>query len=141
MITWWDILEALRAFLAEQPALYDAVIELGAGAAVPTTRTVSLQRGPDQPPTAYDSVPGELTVHVECWEHDDSDDSGVAYAQLATLEAATRAALAAWLASNPFPAVELKAPLPAWQPDGDMFRPSVGSRLDLVVRYRPRPVT
>lgn len=141
MINWWDILEALRTYLAEHADLYDAVIELGAGAEVPTTRTVSLQRGPDQPPTRYDSVPGELTVHVECWEHSDSDDPGVAYAELASLEAATRAALAAWLASDPFPAAELKAPLPPWQPDGDMFRPSVGSRLDLVIGYRPRPVT
>ncbi len=140
MITWWDIINALYTALLAGTTLDGVKVQLGASAEVPAAATVLLVRGGSTPPTKHDTVAGEQILFVECWEHGPADDNTVAYRRLALLEEKFRAALNAWVDSNPFPEAQISAVPGEFQPDGDIFRPSVGSRMELNIKWRPRPL-
>ncbi len=139
-MNWFDLLSSLYTFLKADAGLSGVPVQLGGDAEVPEECTVQILRGPTQLPKQFDTVPGEQVLYVECWEYsEDHESPGTGYGRLAVLEQSVAQAIEAWLASDPFPGAELKAPLGAWQGDGDIFRPSVGSRMELTVKWRARP--
>lgn len=129
---WADILVALRSrILAVEP---ETPVEVGGSAAVPDFRQVTLLRGPGTRPADADMTgQATQTVYVECWEHHKT--TAEANARLQALEMAV---IGAMTASGP----QL---LSGWgalvnveniEPDGDAFRPSVGSRMTVRVNLR-----
>lgn len=140
-MNWWVILSSLLNFMRAHADLRGVNVCAGGDAQVPECRTVQLLRGETVQPQRLDTVPGAQTIYVECWEHDESQDAGRGYEKLAALEVTVSAVVAQWQASQPFPQAELgRDPLGSFKPDGDMYRPSIGSQAELVVKWRPRPV-
>ena len=125
---WWKLLLDLQLFLQQQANLTDVNIEMGASACVPEQSTVQLVRGTGTPDWRGRFKQGKQTVFVDCWAHDERDPE-TAYQQLDELEQYAFAAIRLWgQQGSTIEGVHARAMVKDSEPDGDLFRPSVGSR-------------
>lgn len=129
---WATLLKSLADYLRDN--LTDTDVVLNASAQVWEVRTVVVSRGGAEPRREPDWTGGVQRVWIECWEHASiPEDANTA---LDALETAVQAALADWLAALALPGVCVAGQVTAIEPDGDLFRPSVGSRLTCELRWR-----
>lgn len=134
---WWPLLSALKSHLDElinppipQPQV--ATIIVGDDGAIPAESTLILTRGPGSTTNWADPWAGVQTFYCQCWAFSD-ESSDAAYAGLAALEevfiyALTRPIILA--------GYEVLPRITAIEPDGDAFRPSVGSRMTVEIEWR-----
>lgn len=145
--TWYQVLAGLREYLSGWPALAAADVISGQAGDAPARceagPLIEVVRGvttlPTRtPPLTVDAYRGQQQIDLYAWTWSDDPDPGVGYSLLQALETAMTEAIAAWVNSDPFPEAQISVPLPAFEPDGDIFRPAVASHLPLVVRWLPR---
>lgn len=130
---WASLLSSLAGHL--ELALLDVQVVRNASAQVWERPTVTLARGPTQRRATVDWTGGVQDIWIECWEHD--TDPLLANTALEALEAAVQAETDAWLAALALPGVCVAGEWLGTEPDGDMFRPSVGSRATLRLSWQP----
>lgn len=135
---WYSLIEAVTDYFTGCDELQDCAILIGADAAIPTQQTIVLKRGPAELLNFGEPWRGTQTIYIECWEHD-PDDFAAAYERLETLETAVLA-LIRKIPNNLLDEVVVNARVSAVEPDNDVFRPSVGSQITLLLDYR-RSVT
>jgi len=126
---------ALIAHLDNTPELKGTIIVMGADSKVPDCKTVVLTRGSFEPKTNDRQSVNNQTVYIECWQYDDHENPKKGYQKLAALEGVVMAAINGF----GFTCVEskqLKVRLGQTEPDGDAFRPSVGSRTAVTIRWQ-----
>ncbi len=133
---WFEIIKSLADHIAA--TLDDTAVNRYASASVPRRRQVDFLRGPGTPTATFrTSGKFEQTVYVECWEFD--EDADTASAALESLENEVIAALLSCGAvAAQSQTIEAIVKLTNIEPDGDAFRPSVGSRMTLVVTGRAK---
>lgn len=125
---WWKLLLDLQLFLQQQANLADVNIEMGASACVPEQRTVQLVRGTGTPDWRGRFKPGKQTVFVDCWACDEHSPNS-AYEELEELESSAFEAVRLWgQQGSTIEGTHARAAIKDSEPDGDLFRPSVGSR-------------
>lgn len=129
-MTWWILLSSLVQHLAT--VLPTAIILMGAENQIPSTTTVRVKRGfNDQAwPIHRLKATGIDVILIECWVC--NQNSLTAYQALAALEMAIIAALRIWKVSG-YVLVDITV---TEEPDGDLFRPAVGSQLNVRVEWR-----
>lgn len=130
---WWAIQQSLYDHLVAQLAGTSKVV-LGADAFTPSERTVIVKRGPVSPhlPSHGDRA-GQIAVVLECWANA-NNDRAVANLDLQELETTVAALLDEWV----------RAVRTTWtltlqiriDPDGDFFRPSLGSQMTVDIDWR-----
>jgi hypothetical protein len=137
---WYRILQALDAYFKSLPAFSNVTIQLGDSGAIPDSTTLVLLRGPGQTDDRLRNRRGEQTVFIECWVtssvQDALDSAADGYLQLADLEDITVNALRTF-GHTPtiIDGYHITAKPGQIEPDGDAFRPSVGSRIPLTITY------
>jgi hypothetical protein len=132
---WFDVMTALSDHLNAIAELAGVHIELGANAQVPDCKTVILTRGQFEPKNNDRQSINKQIIYVECWEFDDHDSPKKGYEKLAALEGLVFAAINGF----GFTCVntqQIKVRLGQTEPDGDAFRPSVGSRTTITIEWR-----
>jgi len=137
---WYRVLQALETYFKGLTAFSHVTIQLGDSGAIPDNTTLVLLRGPEKTDDRLRYRRGELTLFIECWVATsvqnalESPASG--YLQLADLEDLTVDALRTF---GHMPTVisdyHITAKLGQIEPDGDAFRPKVGSRIPLTITY------
>jgi hypothetical protein len=111
-------------------------VETVADAVVPDGDTVRVTRASSPPRPLYAQLSGVETLALECWTRD--DDPAVASARLQDLEETAFAALRGLSRIDPITNIAITG----IDPDGDLFRPAVGSRITLTISWRkPRQST
>lgn len=127
---WAELLQDLATTL--QSALPEVVVVTHADAEVPTADTVRVLRGAMTGRPVYSRLSGEQNINLEIWTQ--SDDPAEADQRLQALEEQVIAALE----NLPRQGLIMKTTLLGIEPDGDLFRPVVGSNLSLKVYWRQR---
>lgn len=129
-MNWFLVMAGMRAALQADADLNGISIQSGALVPVPESPEIRLIRGPAQPKTNDPNSRNELTIFVECWEHDDeAEDAAVGYQKLADLEARAIAAINRFGAGDQrIDGKQIRVRPGRAEPDGDLFRPMVGSR-------------
>lgn len=129
---WADLLQRLAEALRRD--LPDVAVVTHADAQVPTVATVRVLRGAGSGSPVYGRLSGTQDIALELWVTD--DDAAQADRRLMRLETRVLEALER-------PSREgliYKIDVLGIDPDGDLFRPSLGSNLRLKVHWRkPRP--
>ncbi len=129
---WADLLQRLVEALRRE--LPDTTVVAHADAEVPAVDTVRVLRGASSGSPVYGRPAGAQDLNLELWVKD--DDFEVADRRLMALEARVIKALEqpsreGWI---------YKIDVLGIEPDGDLFRPSLGSNLRVKVHWRqPRP--
>jgi len=138
-MNWHDVALALHIFMVNHNLLNDYVVQFGARVPIPDAKTVVLVRGPSSPKTNEPKSANQLTLFVECWEtgsDDPTEAPEIAYGLLSEME------------SNVFQVInefgkgdqriegkQIKVRLGETEPDGDVFRPKVGSRTRTTISW------
>lgn len=125
---WVTLIEIISAAL--KLALPDVVVVAYADAAVPTVDTVRVLRGSAPAWSIYAQQHGSDALAIECWTYD--DDPAIADQKLQALEQRVIDVLRALPRTEPL----LNISPMGIDPDGDLFRPSRGSRMALNVTWR-----
>jgi hypothetical protein len=135
-MNWYPVLAAFVAHLAE--AATPVPVSLGGDARVPNDARVVVVRGPATPGDPRRAQETTIQVWVECWEYAADADYAVGYERLATLENTISAAVLAFgQANQPIAGCRVRAELVgSIDGDGDVFRPSIGSRMLVNIRMR-----
>lgn len=103
-----------------------------ADAEVPTVDTVRVLRGTTVGRPVYSRPAGEQSINLEIWTS--STDTAAADQRLQALEEQAITGLENLPRDGPI----MKVVILGIEPDGDLFRPSVGSNLSLKVYWRQR---
>ncbi len=127
---WADLKQTLAEVL--RAALPEVEIATCATAEIPTADTVRVLRAATAGRPVYSRPVGVQELDLELWVTD--DDPAVADQRLMVLE--ERVAFA--LEQVPRDEMILKIDIVGIDPDGDLFRPTVGSRMNLKVNWRLR---
>lgn len=130
---WLEILRGWRDGLAG--AMPDTQVSVGADAQVPECRAIQLLRGPGDDSRFKRENVLEQRFWIECWAYDKAAPEK-AYADLDAIEQAVRDYLTGCSAAAVVPGWDLIVTLEGVEPDGDQFRPSVGSRMTVLVKGR-----
>jgi hypothetical protein len=133
---WFELLLALKNHLEADPDLQGLCIQVGAGAAIPSKATIVIIRGPFTPKTNDPKSIEELTIYIECWEYDDRPDFIHGYEKISQLEQKLIKAINEFGAGSRLvngKKIKIRPGEP--QPDGDSFRPSIGSRTAVSIRW------
>lgn len=134
---WYSILMALKTHLAAQDSLKDVVIQVGGSADIPEKTTIILTRGTFEPKTTEPKSLESQNLYIECWCYDESENFATGYSKLATLEADVLTAINAFGAgTKQISNKNIRVRLGQTEPDGDAFRPSVGSRTAVSIRWQ-----
>jgi|GEM_PF-3054771 len=138
-MNWYDVALALHLFMVNHTDLDGYVVQFGAKVPIPDAKTVVLIRGPHTPRTNEPKSREELTLFVECWESGSDSESEapeVAYGLLATFEKKVFSVI------NDFGKGDqriqdkpIRVRVGDAEPDGDMFRPMVGSRTRVTISW------
>lgn len=138
-MNWYDVALALHVFMVNHEQLNGYVIQFGAKAPIPDAKTVVLIRGPFSPRTNDPKSREELTLFVECWETgSDSEDElpEVAYGLLAEFEKKVFAVINEFgRGDQRINDKQIKVRVGDAEPDGDLFRPMVGSRTRVTITW------
>lgn len=130
---WWNIQQSLYAHLVVQLDGTSKVV-LGADAFTPSERTVIVKRGPvSQHLPSHGDREGQIAVVLECWASA-NEDRAAGNLDLQELENTVAALLDDWV----------RAVRTTWtltlqiriDPDGDFFRPSLGSQMTVDIGWR-----
>jgi hypothetical protein len=132
---WFEVMTALKTHLINTAELKGAVVVMGGDADLPDCQTVALLRGPFQPATNDRQSRNELTIYIECWEHDTHEDPKKGYEKLAALEGIVMAAINGF-GLGCINDKRIQVRLGQTEPDGDAFRPSVGSRTAVTIKWQ-----
>ncbi len=122
------VISRLQTALGESVAV-GAVFD----AEVPDSATVYVLRGGSIEPSLYGER-GAETIIIECWVRD--EDAAAADVALETLENNVIAALQ----TLPHSESVMSVAITSIDPDGDVFRPTVGSRINLTLSWRISPL-
>lgn len=134
---WFEILLALMNHLIATPGLKGVAICVGSDAKIPSGKTVVLIRGKFDPKTNDTKSVNSQTVYIECWDYDDSESPQKGYEKLSVLERVVMTALNQFGAgSTLINNKRVQVRLGQTEPDGDAFRPSVGSRTAVTIRWQ-----
>lgn len=134
---WYDILLALMNHLISEDDLQGVSIQVGNQGVVPINKTIVLIRGSFDPKTTEPKATHAQTVYIECWEYDDSQDTKNGYEKLSRLEDIVMKSLNEFGAgSNLINNKRVQLRIGQTEPDGDAFRPSVGSRTAIKIRWQ-----
>lgn len=134
---WFDILMALNNHLTPNSELNGVAITIGANAKIPLCASVVLTRGVFNPKTTEPKSRDSQQLYVECWQWDESESPTKGYEKLAELEGIVMKALNDFGAgSNRVHNKQVRVILGQTEPDGDAFRPSVGSRTAVTVQWQ-----
>ena len=137
---WYRVLQALETYFKGLAAFSHVTIQLGDSGAIPDNTTLVLLRGPGQTDDRQRNRRGEQTIFIECWVTTSAQNAlespADGYLQLADLEDITVDALRTF---GHTPTVitdyHITAKFGQIEPDGDAFRPKVGSRIPLTITY------
>lgn len=121
------IAETLRAALGDE-----VMVCAVADAEIPTVDAVRVLRGATSGRPVYSRPAGVQELALELWVTD--DDPAAADRRLMDLEERVTVALE----EVPRDSMILKIDIAGIDPDGDLFRPTVGSRMNLRVNWRQR---
>lgn len=127
---WADLKQTLAEVL--RALLPDVDIAIHAIAEIPTADTVRVLRAASTGRPVYGRPAGVQELDLELWVTD--DDPALADQRLMVLEERVTFALEA----IPRDEMILKIEITGIDPDGDLFRPTVGSRMKLKVNWRLR---
>lgn len=127
---WADLIQDLATVL--KAALTGVTVVTYADAEVPVVDTVRVLRGAMTGRPVYGQASGEQAVNLEVWTK--NDDAAKANQQLQSLESRVIDALKNLSREGPI----LKATVTGIEPDGDLFRPSLGSNIRVRVNWRQR---
>ncbi len=134
---WFDILMALNNHLIATSELNGVAIVVGSDTKIPQGATVVLIRGTFDPKTTEPKSRDSQQLYVECWQWDESESPTKGYEKLAELEGIVMKALNDFGAgSNRVNNKQVRVILGQTEPDGDAFRPSVGSRTAVTVQWQ-----
>lgn len=125
---WSVLIQTVSAAL--QIALPDVVIKQEADARIPDVDTVRVLRGASPARALFAQQSGSETLVLECWTR--NDDPALANQQLEVLENQVIAALRTLARVDPI----LNLAIDGIDPDGDLFRPNLGSRIRLTINWR-----
>ena len=139
---WWEIIQSIVSHFKADDAL-SFVSKENIKAGIPEGEeapeecpAIRVCRGGESNLDLLSRGKGDVTILIFCWEESDSQEPEDAYRLLSAMERKVIDSLMAWLEIAP---KELKAKLsfdiPAIASDGDTFRPTVGSRITLVIKY------
>lgn len=129
---WWQLQQSLHDYLVAN--LGNVEVILGADAYTPEKRTVIVKRGPVAPhhPAMGDRA-GQIGVVLECWANA-TTDRAVANQDLQDLENTVAGLLDSWVRSVQHTwTLTLQIRI---DPDGDFFRPSLGSQMTVEIDWR-----
>lgn len=132
-MSWPALLGSLVTALDAAPGVVATVLR-GGRAEVFSEPTVVVSRRGGDPRQATDWVGGAERLWIECWGYD--VDTATADTDLAALEGAVQTAVRAWLDGTPVAGLVVNGEITEILSDEDVFRPSVGSRLALSLRWR-----
>jgi hypothetical protein len=142
ILMWWTLLAALRDHLAailnlvtSPPTPPSDIIIIGGDGLIPKTNTIILKRGPAKTNYWLETWSGINLFFIESWSYD-LDDPEQAYINLMRLESRIVTALAQPITLAGY---ELNTRITAIDPDGDVFRPSVGSQMTVEIEWRTLP--
>lgn len=127
---WADLKRFVAAALRD--ALTDVAVTAHADAEIPTVDAVRVMRGATAGRPLYGRPVGEQELALEVWTTD--ADPAVADERLQALENRVLAALETVSRDGPI----LKIEALGTDPDDDLFRPTVGCRMNLRVHWRQR---
>lgn len=134
---WLAFSEVIKEQLESWSDLAGVPIELAGGAAVPTRRQIEIKPGPSGPRPLAAAHQGTVDLWIDCWEHSIEQDPVVAYRLLALLERQLLEALEHWQRHGErVDDVDFRLEIASRQSDGDIFRPSVGSRTTLRIHWK-----
>lgn len=134
-MNWYPALEALRDHLAA--ATSPGVVVLGGEARVPREQRVIILRGPSKQGDQRRGEESTLRAWIECWEHSTDTDAAAGYELLATLETTITEALRTFGQQlQEISGARVRVTIGEWDGDGDVFRPSIGSRVDITINMR-----
>lgn len=142
---WWPLMQSLHAHLTADTALAEAVpglhIQYGRTQPWPEEPTLEIQRGPTQGQDLHDRERTEQELWINCLVKDKSlsPDDGTGYALLEALEEAALDSVRRWFERDDAPHLDniaQKVSLARIEPDGDLFRPHVGSHIVLLIDSR-----
>lgn len=137
-MNWFLVMTAMLSALKTDENLSGIGIQAGALVPVPTEPEVRLIRGPSQPKTNEPGSVNELTIWVECWEVDDEAvDPMIGYQKLADLEGRVITAINRFGAGDQrIDGKQIRVRPGRAEPDGDIFRPMVGSRTAVAISWQ-----
>jgi hypothetical protein len=125
---WLEIMGIVATALrAELPHV---TVSTAVDAVVPDVDTVRVTRASSPARALFQQLSGAEALAVECWTR--NDDPDLANAQLQAMENNVLAALRGIARIDPIMTVEILG----LDPDGDLFRPAVGSRFTLNISWR-----
>lgn len=125
---WARVIEIITGIL--KSSLAGVEVMAYADAVVPTVDTVRVLRGSAPAWSLYAQQHGSDAIVIECWTC--HDNPAIADQQLEALEERVIAALRSIPRAEPIISIH---PM-GTDPDGDLFRPSRGSRMSLNVNWR-----
>lgn len=137
-MNWFLVMTAMLSALKTDENLSGIGIQAGALVPVPTEPEVRLIRGPSQPKTNEPGSVNELTIWVECWEVDEEAiDPMIGYQKLADLEGRVITAINRFGAGDQrIDGKQIRVRPGRAEPDGDIFRPMVGSRTAVAISWQ-----
>lgn len=127
---WADLLQDLATTL--RAALPGVEVVTHADAEVPTVDTVRVLRGATAGRPVYSRPAGDQNVNLEIWTC--SEDTAAADQRLQELEEQVTTELENLPRDGPI----MKVVILGIEPDGDLFRPALGSNLSLKIYWRQR---
>jgi hypothetical protein len=125
---WADLKQVLADVL--RAALPEVIVETHADAQIPTEDTVRVLRAATSGRPVYSRPTGVQDIDLECWVT--AEDPADADQRLMVLEERVTFALE----RIPRDEMILKIDIVGIDPDGDLFRPTVGSRMQLKINWR-----
>lgn len=138
---WWLIISNMVSWLRSSSDI-DTVADDNIKPGIPENEdipeypAIRVCRGGERGVYLLTKGKSEATVYVYCWEGSDSQDPGDAYELLAALENKVATALESWLLQvQTALKIRISLEIPEIIPDGDIYRPAVGSRITLKLTW------
>lgn len=125
---WATLIQTVAAAL--QTGLPGVVVTTCADSQIPDVDTVRVLRGSSPARPLFAQQSGSENLALECWTR--HDDAAQANLQLQTLESNVLAVLRTLPRVDPI----LNLAITGIDPDGELFRPNLGSRISLSVVWR-----
>jgi len=135
-MNWYPVLDGFHAHL--QASVGSVPVSLGGDAKIPNASGVIILRGPSVYGDPRRSEESTTQVWVECWEYSENSDFSVGYSALAALEEKVVDAIRSFaMDGQSISGYRARAKLEGVEGDGDVFRPSIGSRLSVTIHMKP----
>lgn len=126
----WNTLIQTVATALQTTLTTTATVRTASDAEVPDTPTVVIRRGSQPARHLFTQLSGAENLVLECWTQDDDPDA--ANLKLEALEDAVMDALRTLPRVDPITNIAITG----IDPDGDLFRPIVGSQISITITWR-----